>query len=130
MIYCAVEDSAEALAHLEELVQTVSEELRVGNIAEAMEPYMHVMDGLEWITTVMEALPQTLPEVLGESSREKRREDLLKRVSEQMGMLQSSQEDEDWVGLADCLEYEFPDLFQEIRDFLAEIRADLPTEEE
>ena len=125
MIHCAVEDSAVAMVHLEELAQNVAEELRVGNVKEAMERYMHVMDGLEWITTVLEALPQSFAALFQESSREIRRESLLKRVAEQMSMLQTAQENEDWVGLADCLEYEFPDVFNETRDFLGEIRAEI-----
>jgi hypothetical protein len=37
---------------------------------------------------------------------------LISQLDEQTQAIQDAQETEDWVGLADILEYEFPEIFQ------------------
>jgi hypothetical protein len=55
---------------------------------------------------------------MAESALESDRQGLLQRLSEQMGQVQVAQEAQDWVGLADLLEYEFPEILQDSREFI------------
>ena len=46
-------DSTEILLHLEDVAQDVSSELRSGNIKQAMERYLELINGLEWFITII-----------------------------------------------------------------------------
>ncbi|MBR4331016.1 MAG: hypothetical protein IKP71_14340, partial [Candidatus Riflebacteria bacterium] len=46
-------DSTEILLHLEDVAENVSSELRLGNIKQAMEKYLELINGLEWFITII-----------------------------------------------------------------------------
>jgi hypothetical protein len=58
---------------------------------------------------------------MAESSAEAERQNLIARLNEQTGAIQGAQEGEDWVGLADILEYEFSELFEDGRSLFSKI---------
>ena len=113
MIRLAIEDGADGLEHLEENAMDVSADLRVGKIKDAMEKYLQFLDGLEWFTTMLKNADKAFAAAMAESSLETERQSLMQRLAEQTSAVQASQEGEDWVGLADILEYEFPEILQD-----------------
>lgn len=113
MVRLAVQDGSEGLAHLEELALEVAGELRVGRIKDAMDQYLQFIDGVEWFTTMLRNADRAFASEMAETSMESERQALIDRLSEQTQAIQGAQESEDWVGLADILEYEFPELFQD-----------------
>jgi hypothetical protein len=78
-----------------------------------MDNYLQFIDGIEWFTTMLKNADRAFAAAMAESSLESERQNLIARLGEQTQAIQSAQEGEDWVGLADILEYEFPELFQD-----------------
>lgn len=114
-------DSPEILLHLEDVAQNVSSELRLGNIKQALEKYLELINGLEWFTTIIKEADQAFAAKMAESSYENERQELIKKANEQIGAAEMAQESEDWVGVADIIEYEFCDIFQHGRRFIASL---------
>lgn len=112
-------DSTEILLHLEDVAQNVSSELRLGNVKQAMEKYLELINGLEWFVTIIREADQAFAAKMAETSCENERQELISKVNEQIGAAEMAQESEDWVGVADIIEYEFCDIFQHGRRFIA-----------
>jgi len=121
MVRAAFEDGEAGVDHLEELAHAVASELRIGKIKPAMDSYVEFVDGVEWLVTMLNNAHRAFAAGMAESSVEADRQQLLVRMSEQMAGVQSAQESEDWVGVADILEYEFPEIFVEARRLIAKI---------
>lgn len=115
MVQMAIEDGNEGLTHLEELATEISADLRIGNVKDAMEKYLGFVDGIEWFSTMLKNIEVAYAAAMTESSVEPERQALIARLEEQMTNVHKSQEGEDWVEMADILEYEFPELFEDGR---------------
>lgn len=115
MVKIAIQDGSEGLEHLEELAMEVSADLRVGRIKDAMDLYLQFIDGIEWFSTMLKNADRAFASAMAESSLESERQSLIARLMEQTEAVQGAQEGEDWVGLADILEYEFPEILQDGR---------------
>jgi hypothetical protein len=113
MVKMAIQDGQEGLDHLEELSLEISTDLRVGKIKDAMDKYLQFIDGIEWFTTMLKNADRAFASAMAESSLESERQNLIGRLHEQTSAVQQAQESEDWVGLADILEYEFPEILQD-----------------
>jgi len=113
MVRLAIQDGGEGLQHLEQLALETASDLRVGRIKDAMENYLQFIDGIEWFSTMLNNADRAFAAAMAESSIEPERQNLLERLTTQTEAVQSAQESEDWVGLADILEYEFPELLQD-----------------
>lgn len=124
MVRLAIQDGGEGLAHLEEMALEVAGELRVGRIKDAMGKYLQFIDGVEWFTTMLKNADRAFASEMAETSMESERQGLIERLSEQTQAIQFAQESEDWVGLADILEYEFPELFQDGKDLFERLLSD------
>lgn len=121
VIRMGVEDGNEGLTHLEEIANLSSADLRIGDVKNAMDKYLQLVDGIEWFVTMLKNADKAYASAMAESSLEKDRQDLIARLSEQMSGIQKSQENEDWVEMADILEYEFPELFEDGRKLFEKI---------
>lgn len=119
----AVADSAEVLPYFEELSQGIAADLRIGKVKEAMERHLEMVDNLEWLSTILKNLEIGFRQHMTESSVETERKDLLDRIVRHLGELRTAQENQDWVGLADILEYEFPDVFQKTGALLQKVKT-------
>ncbi len=113
MVRLAIQDGGEGLQHLEQLALETASDLRVGRIKDAMENYLQFIDGIEWFSTMLNNADRAFAAAMAESSIEPERQSLLERLATQTEAVQNAQESEDWVGLADILEYEFPELLQD-----------------
>ncbi|HNX76927.1 MAG TPA: hypothetical protein PLM07_09575 [Candidatus Rifleibacterium sp.] len=121
MIQAAFEDGESGIAHLEEIAGEVSADLRLGKVKAAMDNYIEFVDGVEWLVTVISNAERAFAAKMAESSIESNRQALLGRVSEQMTAVKSAQESEDWVLLADLLEYEYPEILADAKALIKQI---------
>ncbi len=121
MVQAAFEDGEDGIVHLEEIASEISSELRIGKIKVAMDNYIEFVDGIEWLVTMLEHADRAFAAKMAESSLEADRQALLDRMSEQMKNVKAAQEAEDWVGVADILEYEFPEIFADTRSLIKNI---------
>ena len=88
-----------------------------------MDSYLEFVDGIEWLVTMLKSADLAFASNMAESSLESDRQALVQRLGEQMNQVQIAQEAQDWVGLADILEYEFPEILQDSRGFIKSILA-------
>ena len=121
MIQAAFEDGESGIAHLEEIAGEVSADLRLGKVKVAMDNYIEFVDGVEWLVTVISNAERAFASKMAESSVESNRQGLLVRISEQMSAVKSAQESEDWVLLADLLEYEYPEILADAKALIKQI---------
>jgi len=123
MVRAAFADGEAGLQHLEELAVEVASELRIGKVKEGMDSYLEFVDGIEWLVTMLKNADLAFASNMAESSLESDRQSLVQRLGEQMSQVQIAQEAQDWVGLADILEYEFPEILQDSKGFIKSILA-------
>lgn len=123
MVRAAFADGDAGLQHLEELAVEVASDLRIGKVKEGMDSYLEFVDGIEWLVTMLKSADLAFASNMAESSLESDRQSLVQRLGEQMSQVQIAQEAQDWVGLADILEYEFPEILQDSRGFIKSILA-------
>lgn len=123
MVRAAFADGDAGLQHLEELAVEVASELRLGKVKEGMEGYLEFVDGIEWLVTMLKNADLAFASNMAESSLESDRQSLVQRLSGQMSQAQMVQEAQDWVGLADILEYEFPEILQDSKGLIKSILA-------
>lgn len=123
MVRAAFADGDAGLQHLEELAVEVASDLRIGKVKEGMDSYLEFVDGIEWLVTMLKSADLAFASNMAESSLEGDRQNLVQRLGEQMNQVQIAQEAQDWVGLADILEYEFPEILQDSRGFIKSILA-------
>ena len=121
MIRIAIEDGAEALGHLEEMAVDISADLRIAKVKDAMDKYVEFVDGIEWFITVLKNAERSFAHAMAESSLEAERQSIISRLTEQMDTIHAMQESEDWVGMADILEYEYPEIFQDGQKLFAQL---------
>ncbi|MBF0408395.1 MAG: hypothetical protein HQM10_13675 [Candidatus Riflebacteria bacterium] len=117
----AIADAPEAFQYIEDLSFQVVSDLRLGNTREALEKYVELIDAMTWISTILKTAPLGFAKYMSETNLESERQSLFKRFVEQMNVLSISQKDQDWVGVADIIEYEYPDIFREIRTFFGKL---------
>ena len=123
LVRIMVQDSAEVIPYFADLARGIAGDLRVGRLKEGMERFLELVDGLDWLAAILGNLPSGFAAAMQESDREMRRQQVLAKVTAQLDTLRTSQESKDWVGLADALEYEFPDLFKECQDLFASLKS-------
>lgn len=121
MVIEGFKDAAEGLNYIESLSSDISSELRLGRVKSAMGEYVKFVDAIEWLLAMFNNADRAFAANMAESSMEMDRENLLKRLKEQMTSIEIAQSQENWVEVADILEYEFSDIFTDIRSFVAKL---------
>lgn len=122
LIKQAVEDGDESLEFIGEKISEISSELRLGNVKDAMNSYVELLDGLEWITAILNNLPAGFTESIQESSLEQERETALQEIVKCMDLIRTSQENQDWVSMADYIEYELPERIEQCRSIFDKVK--------
>lgn len=125
MIKIMLDDSSEILDYLSKICEKVANELRIANISEAMQKFVEIVDGLEWLSTLFTNLPIAYPAVENSESFKNSRKSLMNKILEKINFLNSTNQTKDWVSSADILEYEFPELFRECGIFLSKLLSQL-----
>ena len=121
MVLEGFKDASEGLSYIENLSSDVSTDLRLGRVRDAMSQYVKFVDGIEWLLAMFNNADRAFASNMAESSMEMERINLLKRLKEQMLAIELAQSQENWVEVADILEYEFSDIFIDIRNFIAKL---------
>lgn len=121
VIRMGIEDGSKGLIHLEGIAEQAASDLRIGDVKNAMDKYLQLVDGIEWFVTMLKSADKVYASAMAESSLEIERQNLIKTLTEHMGNIHKSQEGEDWVEMADILEYEFPELFEDGRKLFEKI---------
>ncbi|MBF0409168.1 MAG: hypothetical protein HQM10_17600 [Candidatus Riflebacteria bacterium] len=116
-----VETSSEVLPYFKGISDKIINALRLGNVKEAMDNYMPFIEGLTWLSMILQYLSLGYAGKTLQKTTEESRKLLLSRFLEQMGGLCVACENKDWVTMADILEYEFPEIFDSAGKFLGEI---------
>ncbi|MBF0545314.1 MAG: hypothetical protein HQM08_12820 [Candidatus Riflebacteria bacterium] len=117
----AVSDAPEAFQYIQGLSDQVVSNLRIGKNKEAMEQFIGLIEGLSWLSTMLQNLGVGFAGKMVENKLEESRQRIFARFIEQMGVLSVVQKNQDWVGVADILEYEFPDIFRESRELFSNL---------
>jgi len=126
LLEMALGESEEIFGFIDESARNVAADLRNGKVKEAMERHLETLDGLEWLSSILKHLVVGFAAEMSETSIEPRRKQLFDRLAAQMAELQKAQEHTDWVGLADVLEYEIPEITAEGRTLFADLRELVP----
>lgn len=126
LLEMALEEGSDVFDFIDERAQSVASDLRIGKIKEAMEHQLETLDGLEWLSSILKNLSAGFAAEMSERSIEPSRRQLLDRLTTQMTALQKAHENNDWVGLADILEYELPEITSQARELFDELRALMP----
>ncbi|HNV72855.1 MAG TPA: hypothetical protein PKO06_24315, partial [Candidatus Ozemobacteraceae bacterium] len=91
-------------------------------VREGMQHLVDVLDGMEWLSTILEHLDYS-GKGLEENALALKKTELLKQIETQMTNLHASQEQQDWVGVADILEYEIQERFREGAELFRQVKG-------
>jgi len=130
LLKMALEESADVFEFIDERAREVAADLRLGKVKEAMESHLETLDGLEWLSSVLKSLAVGFAAEMSETELESRRKQLLDNLATQMAALQKMHENNDWVGLADVLEYELPEITAQGRTLFEDLRELMPESDE
>lgn len=126
LLEMALEEGPDVFDFIDERALGVASDLRIGKIKEAMERQLETLDGLEWLSSILKNLAVGFAPEMSERSIESSRTQLMEQLAAQMTALQKAHENNDWVGLADILEYEIPPITGQARELFDELRSLMP----
>jgi hypothetical protein len=121
MVLEGFKDAAEGLTYLENIAAEISSDLRLGRVKEAMAEYVKFVDAIEWLVAMFKNADRAFAANMAESSLEIEREAIMKRLAEQMAAIEIAQVQENWIEVADILEYEFSELFTDVKVFVEKL---------
>lgn len=111
-----------AREYLERLIpgfQTAADLFRMGNEQEANKYYLQILDGIDWFSQVVLTIVNAQEnEAEGQSLEERQ-----KKLTELMEQMLGANQNQDWVLLADLLEYEMVPFYKDWQEVLAQIEA-------
>ena len=111
-----------AKAYLEKLIpgfQKAADLFRMGNEQEANQYYLQVLDGIDWFSQVVLTIVNAQEKKFEEKSLEERQ----KELTGLMAQMLEANENQDWVLLADLLEYEMIPFYKDWQEVLARFEA-------
>ena len=104
-------------------IEKAVELFRTGNEQEANQFFINIIDGMDWLSQVLDmilAAKKVSPDtVIGGKSIEDRRASLVDFTQQMV----DANKNKDWVLLADLLEYEILPYYKEWSDFLPQFRS-------
>ena len=109
-----------AKEYLEKLIsgfQKAADLFRMGNEQEANKFYLQIIDGIDWFSQVVLTIINAQQNVLEGQSLEERQ----KKLNELMGQMLEANKNQDWVLMADLLEYEMVPFYEEWQKVLLNI---------
>lgn len=121
MIREAAGDGPVIIPHVVEELTKIVGNLRVGEVGKAMDGLVQFIEGLEWVCTVSDNLELGFKEKLIECELGKGREEIANQLKSRVNELFEGQKNQDWVGIADILEYEIQPLLVRFQELLAEL---------
>lgn len=121
MVLEGFKDADEGVSYLENIADEISSDLRLGRVKDAMGEYVKFVDGIEWVVAMFKNADRAFASNMAESSLEIEREAIMKRLTEQMAAIEIAQVQENWVEVADILEYEFSEIFTDVKGFVEKL---------
>ena len=112
-----------AKEYLEKLVpgfQKAADLFRMGNEQEANQYYLQILDGIDWFSQVILTIVNAQVDIFKKQALEERQKKKLTNFMEQM--LEANQ-NQDWVLMADLLEYEMAPFYKDWQEVLSKIKT-------
>lgn len=109
-----------AKEYLEKLIpgfQKAADLFRIENEQEANQYYLHILDGVDWFSQVVLTIMQSRGKELEGESLEERQ----KKLTGLMAQMLEANQNQDWVLMADLLEYEMIPFYEEWKELLSRI---------
>ena len=92
---------------------------RMGNEQEANQYYLQVLDGIEWFSQVVIIIVSTQKNKSEEKSLEERQ----KKLTDLMSQMLEANQNQDWVLMADLMEYEMIPFYKDWKEVLSRIES-------
>ena len=99
--------------------QKAADLFRMGNEQEANQYYLQVLDGIEWFSQVVIIIVSTQENKSEEKSLEERQ----KKLTDLMSQMLEANQNQDWVLMADLMEYEMIPFYKDWEAVLSRIEA-------
>ena len=99
--------------------QKAADLFRMGNEQEANQYYLQVLDGIEWFSQVVITIVSTQENKSEEKSLEERQ----KKLTDLMSQMLEANQNQDWVLMADLMEYEMIPFYKDWEAVLSRIEA-------
>ena len=99
--------------------QKAADLFRMGNEQEANQYYLQVLDGIEWFSQVVIIIVSTQENKSEEKSLEERQ----KKLTDLMSQMLEANQNQDWVLMADLMEYEMIPFYKDWEVVLSRIEA-------
>ena len=109
-----------AKEYLEKLIpgfQKAADLFRMGNEQEANQYYLQVLDGIDWFSQVILTIINAQQNIFEEQSLEDRQ----KKLTNLMAQMLESNKNQDWILMADLLEYEMIPFYKDWQGVLSKI---------
>ena len=116
---------ANALDYLKKLIpgfEQAADLFRTGNEQEANKYYLQILDGIDWFSQVVSVIMQPdedeaeLPDADGENLQVRQ-----KKLTDLMSQMLEANQNQDWVLLADILEYEMVPFYKDWENILSKL---------
>ena len=111
-----------AKKYLEKLVpafQKAADLFRMGNEQEANQYYLQILDGIDWFSQVILTIVNAQVDIFKEQTLEERQ----KKLTEFMAQMLEANQNQDWVLMADLLEYEMAPFYKDWQEVLSQIET-------
>ena len=99
--------------------QKAADLFRMGNEQEANQYYLQVLDGIEWFSQVVIIIVSTQKNKSEEKSLEERQ----KKLTDLMSQMLEANQNQDWVLMADLMEYEMIPFYKDWKEVLSRIES-------
>ena len=121
----AANNLANALDYLKRLIpgfEKAADLFRTGNEQEANKYFMQILDGIDWFSQVVSIImkPDTAEVVLSASDNESL-EVRQSKLTDRMSQMLEANKNQDWVLLADLLEYEMVPFYKDWEQILSKL---------
>lgn len=112
---------ANAKDYLEKLIpgfQKAADLFRMGSEQEANKYYLQILDGIDWFSQVVQSIVKSQ----GKDPEEQSLLDRQEKLTELMAQMLEANENQDWVLMADLLEYEMVPFYTDWQEALFQIK--------
>jgi hypothetical protein len=111
-----------AKEYLEKLVpgfQKAADLFRMGNEQAANQYYLQILEGIDWFSQVLLTIVNAQADIFKEQTLEERE----KKLTEFMAQMLEANQNQDWVLMADLLEYEMAPFYKDWQEVLSQIET-------
>ena len=108
-----------AKEYLKKLVpgfQKAADLFRMGNEQEANRYYLQILEGIDWFSQVLLTIVNAQVDIFKEQTLEERQ----KKLTEFMAQMLEANQNQDWVLMADLLEYEMAPFYKDWQEVLSQ----------